>query len=79
MFLISQLTRRGGLRSAGISRLFAMPLRLTGPHHSRRGHPVSSFYFGHGTRVLPLRLIPQEPLIVARLVTCLPLYDSMLS
>ena len=60
MFLLSRLTCRGGLRSAVITRLFAMPLRLTGPHHSRRGLPLPSFYFGQSTRVLPLRLIPQE-------------------
>jgi hypothetical protein len=37
-------------------------LRLTGPHHSRRGHLTPSFYIGRDTRVLPLRLIPQEHL-----------------
>ena len=63
VFLLSRSTTRGDLRSAGISRLFAMPLRLTGPHHSRRGHPSPSFYIGRGTRVLPLRMIPQELLV----------------
>jgi hypothetical protein len=60
MFLLSRPTDRGDLRSAGISRLFARPLRFTGPHHSRRGHSPASFYIGRGTRVLPLRFIPQE-------------------
>ena len=60
VFLLSRSTHRGNLRSAGISRFFARPLRLSGSHHSRRGHPTPSFYIGHGTRVLPLRLIPQE-------------------
>ena len=59
VFLLSRSTHRGDLRSAGISRFFAMPLRLTGPHHSRRGHFLPSFYIGQNTRVLPLRLIPQ--------------------
>ena len=53
-------THRGNLRSAGISRFIARPLRLSGSHHLRRGHPTTSFYIGRGTRVLPLRLIPQE-------------------
>jgi len=60
VFLLSRPTNRGDLRSAGISRFIARPLRLSGPHHSRRGHPTPSFYIGRGTRVLPLRLIPQE-------------------
>ena len=51
---------RGDLRSARVRRLIARPLQLSGPHHSRRGHPLPSFYIGQGTRVLPLRLIPQE-------------------
>ena len=59
MFLLSRLTHRGNLRSAGVSRFLAMPLRLTGPHHSRRGRPLPSFYIGQDTRVLPLRLSPQ--------------------
>jgi len=53
-------TSCGDLRLAGISRFSATPLRLTGPHHSRRGLPIASFYIGFGTRVLPLRMIPQE-------------------
>jgi hypothetical protein len=52
-------THRGNLRSAGISRFVARPLRLSGSHHLRRGHPTTSFYIGCGTRVLPLRMIPQ--------------------
>ena len=52
MFLLSRLTHRGDLRSAGISRFFATPLRLTGPHHSRRGPLLPSFYIGQDTRVL---------------------------
>ena len=71
VFLLSRLTHRGDLRSAGISRLFATPLRLTGPHHSRRGPLLPSFYIGQDTRVLPLRLIPQE-LLVRRLPGYLP-------
>ena len=63
MFPLSRLTHRGDLRSAGISRLFATPLRLTGPHHSRRGHLLPSFHIGQDTRVLPLRMIPQELLV----------------
>jgi hypothetical protein len=60
VFPLLRTTNRGDLRSAGISRLIARPLRLSGPHHSRRGHPSSSFYIARGTRVLPLRSIPQE-------------------
>ena len=71
VFLLSRLTHRGDLRSAGISRLFATPLRLTGPHHSRRGHLLPSFHIGQDTRVLPLRLIPQG-LLVRRLPGYLP-------
>ncbi len=41
-------------------RLLATPLRLTGPHPSRRGHLLPSSYIGQDTRVLPLRMIPQE-------------------
>jgi hypothetical protein len=63
VFLLSRSIHRGDLRSAGVGRLFAMPLRLTGPHHSRRGHLLPSFYIGLDTRVLPLRLIPQELLV----------------
>ena len=62
VFLLSRLTHRGDLRSAGVGRLFATPLRLSGPHHSRRGHLLPSFYIGQDTRVLPLRSIPQGPL-----------------
>ena len=43
---------RGDLRSAVITRFIARPLRLSGPHHLRRGHPAASFYIGRGTRVL---------------------------
>ena len=60
VFLLSRSMHRGDLRSAGISRFIARPLQLSGPHHSRRGHSRPSFYIGPGTRVLPLRLIPQE-------------------
>jgi hypothetical protein len=63
VFLLSRLTYRGDLRSAGISRLFARPLWLSGPHHSRRGHLLPSFHIGQDTRVLPLRLIPQGLLV----------------
>jgi hypothetical protein len=59
MFLLPQSTNRGDLRSAGVSRFLARPLRYTGPHHSRRGRPSPSVYIGLGTRVLPLRVIPQ--------------------
>jgi hypothetical protein len=60
VFLLPWSTNRGNLRSAVVTRLIATPLQLTGPHHSRRGHPTPSFYIGRGTRVLPLRSIPQE-------------------
>ena len=60
VFLLSWSTNRGDLRSAGISRFFARPLRLSGPHHPRRGLLLPSFYIGQDTRVLPLRSIPQE-------------------
>jgi hypothetical protein len=63
VFPPSRLTHRGDLRSAGVSRLLATPLRLTGPHHSRRGLLLPSFYIEQDTRVLPLRLIPQELLV----------------
>ena len=59
MFPLPRPTSRGDLRSAGVSRFIARPLRHTGPHHSRRGHPPPSFYIGRSTRVLPLRSIPQ--------------------
>ena len=60
MFPLPRPTTRRDLRSAGVSRFPARPLRYTGPHHSRRGHPLPSFYIGPSTRVLPLRSIPQE-------------------
>ena len=60
MFPHPRASNRENLRSAGISRFIARPLRYTGSHHLRRGHPRPSFYIGRGTRVLPLRLIPQE-------------------
>jgi hypothetical protein len=41
-------------------------------HHSRRGHLSPSCDIGAHTRVLACA-IPQEPLLVARLVACLPL------
>jgi len=44
MFLLSQSTLREDLRSAGVSRFFARPLRYTGPLRSRRGHPLPSCY-----------------------------------
>ena len=44
MFLLAQSTLREDLRSAGVSRFFARPLRYTGPHRSRRGHPLPSCY-----------------------------------
>ena len=56
---LSRATYRGDLRSAIITRFNARPWRLSGPHHSRRGHPWPSFYIGPGTRVLPLRSIPR--------------------
>ena len=71
MFPHPRASNRGNLRSAGISRFIARPLRYTGSHHSRRGHPRPSFYIGHGTRVLPLRSIPQE-LFARRLPGYLP-------
>jgi len=58
---LSRSTNREDLRSAGISRFSAKPLRPTGPHHSRRGHFMPSFYIGHDTRVLPLRISPRAP------------------
>ena len=63
VFLLSRSTNRGDLRSVGVSHLFATPLRLSGPHHSRRSLLSPSFYIGRGTRVLPLRSIPQELLV----------------
>ena len=60
VFLLSQSIYRGDLRSAGVTRFIARPLRHTGPHHSRRGHPWISFHIDPGTRVLPLRIFPQE-------------------
>ena len=72
MFLLSRAINRGNLRSAGVSRFFARPLRYTGFHHLRRGHHLFSFYIELITRVLPLRVIPQELLArrVAWLLTC---------
>jgi hypothetical protein len=61
VFLLSRSTHRGDLRSAGISRFFATPLRLTGPHHSRRGLLLPSFHIGQDTR--DLRIIPQGLLV----------------
>jgi hypothetical protein len=51
-------------------------LRPTGPHHSRRGYLNGSFYIAAHTRVRPCAF-PQEPLLVARLVTGQSLYNSM--
>ena len=69
MFLPQRSTHREDLRSEGITPRPREPLRHTGPHHSRRGHLRGSCYIAAHTRVLPCA-IPQEPLLVARLVTC---------
>ena len=58
MFLPSRSTHRGDLRSAGVSRVIARPLRHTGPHHLRRGHPHALFlhwagYSGYYEERLP--------------------------
>ena len=60
IFLRSRSTSRGDLRSAGITRFIARPSRYTGPHHSRRGPSLPSFYIGQGTRGFPCWLLPQE-------------------
>jgi hypothetical protein len=60
VLLLLRPMNRGDLRSARVRRLIARPLQLSGPHHSRRGHLTHSFYIARDTRVLPLRLIPQE-------------------
>ena len=52
----SRSTNRGDLHSSVVNRFIARPLLLSGPYHSRRGHPTTSFYMGRRTRVLPLRL-----------------------
>ncbi len=78
VFLLPRSTHRGDLRSAGISRFFATPLRLTGPHHSRRGLLLPSSHIGQNTRELADDS-PKGSSFVARLVTCLPLCSSMLS
>ncbi len=43
MFPLSRSLHRGNLRSARIRRFIARPLRLSGSHHSRRGHPHDLF------------------------------------
>ena len=79
MLFLSRSTIRGDLRSAGVSRVIAMTLRRTGPHHSRRGHSGPSFYIGRGTQGSAGRVYSPRALLVARLVTCLSLNSSMLS
>ena len=66
LFPLSRPINRGNLRSAVVSRFIARPLRYTGSHHWRRGLSPFSFHIDRGTRVLPLRSIPQE-LLVRRL------------
>ena len=78
MFLLSRSTFREDLRSAVVSRFIARPLRLSGPHHSRRGRPDSLFLHWAWYSGM-VRSITQEPGNVARLVTCLSLSSSMLS
>ena len=84
MFLLTRVINRGNLRSAGISRFFAKPLR------SYRFPSLASASFGHllfmsagHTRLLLLRsaMFRQGPLgpSDARLVTSLSLSSSMLS
>jgi hypothetical protein len=51
----SRSTNRGDLHSSGVSRFIARPLRFSGPHHSRCGHPTTYFYMSRSTRVFPLR------------------------
>ena len=71
MFLLLRPTSRGDLRSAGITRLIARPSRCTGPHHSRRGPSLPSFYIGQGTRGLPLAVYsPRALSSLAWLLLC---------
>ncbi len=66
MFLPSRVPHRGDLRSAGVSRVIARPLRHTGPHHSRRGHPHALFshwagYSGYYEGQLPKSRVRRSP------------------
>ena len=79
MFPLSRSTARGDLHSAGVSRVIARPLRHTGPHHSRRGHPHALFLHWAGYSGYYEDTSPREPGNVARLVTCLSSSSSMLS
>lgn len=76
MFLLPLSIFPENLHSTGISRFNVRPLRLTGFRHSHTRHLQSSVYIGLHTRVLPLRLIPQE-LRMTRLVVFPSLSDSM--
>jgi hypothetical protein len=72
---LSRSSTRGDLRSAGVSRFFAMPLRPTGPHHSRRGPPPPSFYIGRSTRGLQCDLAPRAS--VRRSPGYLPVFEQL--
>ena len=78
MFLLPLSIFPGNLRSAGISRFTARPLRHTGFRHLHTRHLQLSVYIDLHTRVLPLRSIPQEQRMTCLVVHPL-LSDSMLS
>ena len=70
MFLLARSAIRGDLRSAEVSRFIARPLRRTGPHHLRRGHPGT--LFSHWARYSGVSAVDcPRAWNVARLVTCL--------
>jgi hypothetical protein len=79
MFLHSQSIKREDLRSAVITRFIARPLRHSGPHHRDAAIPEPPFTLALVLGYFHCGQFPKSSLIVARLVTCLPLCSSMLS
>jgi hypothetical protein len=83
MFLLSQSIDRGYLRSAVVTRFFAIPLQLSGTHPSHRRLLTSSCYVGppYSATILSIRDASPRTLGLsdARLVTSSPSSSSMLS
>ena len=77
LFLLSRPTNRGDLRSAGVTRFIARPLRHSGPHHSRRGPPVPSFYIGRGTRGSACRVVSPRASCARRSPGYLPVFEQL--
>ncbi len=84
MFLLPRAINRGDLRSTGISRFIAKPLRLYRfPSLASASSGMTPFMLPYHTWLLSLRsgMFHQEPLCFsdARLVTSLSISSSMLS